>query len=121
MTPDGLNKLKNNEATLKRLAKFMAHFCFRNSKLEDLHNRISDDEMKELMIDVVNRSYLFLWMLFKGSTSDDTIDILERGEHLPNDWSHWDDPDPPLEMVRGSTRLLKLLRERAQSDHSQAA
>jgi hypothetical protein len=32
----------------KRLAKWMAKFCFRNTKLEELHNRISDEEMKAL-------------------------------------------------------------------------
>ena len=72
-----------------RLAKLMAHDCFRNTKLEDFHSgkylssktgdhcdvkvvspfgeipwkelsRLSDEEMKILMIDAVNQYYKFL-------------------------------------------------------------
>ena len=57
MNPDQFAELKNNEVVRKRLAKFITHFCFRSSALENFHDRISDDEMKALMIDVVNRSY----------------------------------------------------------------
>ena len=31
---DSLNEIQHNEAVRKRLAKLMAHDCFRNSKLE---------------------------------------------------------------------------------------
>ena len=70
----------------KRLAKYLVLQCFRNSRLEDLHagispssacgdysdvhvtspygsipwakaSRFNDDEMKDLMVDVVNRTY----------------------------------------------------------------
>ena len=119
MTPDTLAKLKSSEPTQKRLAKFMAHFCFRNSALENLHDRISDDEMKALMIDVVNRSYLFLWMLFKSQGSNEIIEILRQGDHLPPDWSHWNDPEVPDEMVKGAKRLLDLLRQRRESKSQQ--
>ena len=61
MTPETLAELQNNEVVQKRLAKFMTHFCFRNSALENLHDRISDDEMKALTIEFVNRSYALVY------------------------------------------------------------
>jgi hypothetical protein len=80
---DSLNEIQHNEALRKRLAKLMANDCFQNTKLEDFHSgkypssktgdysdvkvvspfgeipwkelsRLSDEEMKTLMIDVVN-------------------------------------------------------------------
>ena len=77
----------------QRLAKYLVLQCFRNSTLEDLHagispssasgdysdvtvsspygavpwpkvSRLNDDEMKRLMIDVVDRVYRFLHLLF---------------------------------------------------------
>ena len=35
---DSLNEIQHNEALRKRLAKLMAHDCFRNTKLEDFHS-----------------------------------------------------------------------------------
>ena len=94
----------------KRLAKYMALQCFRNSWLEDLHSgitpssaagdysdvyittpygeipwpklsRLSDEEMKRLMIDVVNRTYRFLHELL-----DENTVRLAMCDPLPN-WS----------------------------------
>jgi hypothetical protein len=33
-----LNEIQHNEAVRRRLAKLMAHDCFRNTKLEDFHS-----------------------------------------------------------------------------------
>jgi hypothetical protein len=81
---NSLNEIQHNETLRKRLAKLMAHDCFRNTKLEDFHSgkypssktgdhsdvkvvspfgeipwkelpRLSDEEMKILMIDAVNQ------------------------------------------------------------------
>ena len=81
----------------QRLAKYMVLQCFRNSMLEDLHagtspssasgdyadvtvtspfgvipwpkvSRLNDDEMKRLMIDVVDRTYHFIHTLFDENT-----------------------------------------------------
>src|SRR3974377_1953373 len=89
MTKIALNEITRNELVGTRLAKLLALECFRNSKLEDLHagiypssqsgddsdvkvvtpygeipwerlGRLSDDEMRVLMIDVVDRCYQFL-------------------------------------------------------------
>jgi hypothetical protein len=57
MTPDQLAQLKDNAILRKRLAKKMAHDCFRNTKeLENMHaaGKFSDEEMKDLMTDVVD-------------------------------------------------------------------
>jgi hypothetical protein len=56
--------IRHNEAGRKRLAKWMAQFSFRNTKLEDFHDRFNDEEMKTLRIDVENHSYAFLSILF---------------------------------------------------------
>ena len=86
MNRNSARLLTQNPQVLKRLAKYMAQQCFRNTVLEDYHagitpyseagdysdvfvktpvgeipwsklSRLSDDEMKTLMIDVVNRTY----------------------------------------------------------------
>ena len=43
MNPDQLAELKNNEVVRKRLGKFTAHSCFRNSALENFHDRAQRD------------------------------------------------------------------------------
>jgi hypothetical protein len=39
---DSLNEIQHNEAVRKRLAKLMAHDCFRNTKLEDFHSVVEN-------------------------------------------------------------------------------
>jgi len=99
----------------KRLAKYMVLQCFRNSLLEDLHSgitpssaagdysdvyvttpygeipwpklsRLSDEEMKSLMIDVVNRTYRFLHELLDDNTGGAILLRLAMRDPLPN-WS----------------------------------
>ncbi|MDA9438433.1 hypothetical protein XH98_04680 [Bradyrhizobium sp. CCBAU 51745] len=44
----------------KRLAKWMANLCFReNTELDGFHDRISEEEIKELMMGVVDNCYLW--------------------------------------------------------------
>jgi hypothetical protein len=79
----------DDEEDFARMAKVLSEVCFRNSKLEDLHSgvspasaegdysdvrvvtpygeipwnevsRLNDDEMKALMMDVVDRVFTFL-------------------------------------------------------------
>jgi hypothetical protein len=94
MTPDQLNELKNNEVVRKRLAKLIARDCFRNSKmLEDMHalEQISDQEMKVLMNEVVDRCYDFLMELCSPHGAEIMEDLKERDE-VPK----WDDPKPMI-------------------------
>jgi hypothetical protein len=101
----------------KRLAKYMVLQCFRNSRLEDLHagispssaagdfsdvqvnspygpipwtdvSRLNDDEMKELMIDVVNRAYRFIHTLFDENTGAELLFRLAERDPAPR----WNDP-----------------------------
>jgi hypothetical protein len=93
MTIETAREISSNPDVMKRLAKYLAQQCFRNTMLEDLHvgitpnsqtgdyihvvvrspygeipwprlSRLSDEEMKALMIDVVSRTYRALTVLF---------------------------------------------------------
>ena len=101
----------------KRLAKYMVLQCFRNSRLEDLHagvspssaagdysdvqvnspygaipwtevSRLNDDEMKKLMIDVVDRAYLFIHTLFDETLGPALLLQLAQRDPLPR----WNEP-----------------------------
>lgn len=105
----------SDPALQKRLAKYMVLQCFRNSLLEDLHSgitpssaagdysdvyvttpygeipwpklsRLSDEEMKSLMVDVVNRTYRFLHELLDENTGGAILVRLAMRDPLPN-WS----------------------------------
>jgi hypothetical protein len=91
--------------------------CVRNSMLEDLHagtspssasgdysdvtvsspygaipwlkvSRLNDDEMKRLMIDVVDRTYRFIHTLFDEDTGGQILLRLAERDPLP----HWNEP-----------------------------
>jgi len=101
----------------QRLAKYMVLQCFRNSMLEDLHagispssasgdysdvnvsgpygvipwakvSRLNDDEMKRLIIDVVNRAYRFIHRLFDENVGGEILRFLAERDPLPR----WDEP-----------------------------
>ena len=101
----------------KRLAKYLVLQCFRNSALEDLHagispdsaagdfsdvhvtspygtipwpgvSRLNDDEMKHLMIDVVNRAYRFIHTLFDEDAGPGLLLQLAERDPLPR----WNEP-----------------------------
>ena len=102
---------------LKRLAKFMVQQCFRNTVLEDFHagtipdsktgdysdvvvkspygeipwgelSRLSDDEMRMLMKDAVEKTYRFLRLLFDEKAGGELILRLAQRDLVPR----WDDP-----------------------------
>lgn len=130
-----LKEIASNEVLRKRLAKCMALQCFRNSKLEDLHagvypdsqakdysdvkvvspfgeiawqklSRLSDQEMRTLMIDVVNRCYGLLSELLNSPGADRIIATLKERDPLPR----WNDPeDPPAgDRRRSADRRISL-------------
>ena len=101
----------------QRLAKYLVLQCFRNSRLEDLHTGISpssasgeysdvtvsspygvipwpkvshlnDDEMRRLMIDVVDRTYRFIHTLFDENTGGELLLRLAQRDPLPQ----WQEP-----------------------------
>lgn len=112
---DVLQRLRSDRALQKRLAKFMALQCFRNTKLEDLHagiapssdvgdysdvkvvsplgdipwsrlSRFNDDEMRDLMIEVVDRCYAFVRLLSDGEEAHRLLGLLRQQDVAP-DWN----------------------------------
>lgn len=104
MYPDQVHEIGENEILRKHLAKWMAQFCFRDTKLEDLHDRISDEEMQELMIDCVNHSYAFLTVLFSTPRGDDILELFRRHDPAPE----WNEPEMPAKLVEGAKQLEDL-------------
>ena len=101
----------------RRLAKFIALYCFRNSMLQNLHegvapssatgdyadvivrspsgeiawsqvSRINDEEMRRLMVDVVDRVYRFLHLLFKEPDGQSLLRVLAERDFKPQ----WQEP-----------------------------
>jgi hypothetical protein len=130
MTPEQLAELKNNAILRGRLAKQMARDCFRNTILEDFHagkapssqtgdysdvkvvtpygeiawnrlSRLSDAEMKALMIDVVDHCFDFLVDL---CSEPEIIERLKLRDALPG----WNEPEPViLKQLEASQPILK--------------
>jgi hypothetical protein len=117
MTIETAREISSNSDVMKRPAKYLAQQCFRNSMLEDLHagitpnsetgdytdvvvrspygeipwprlSRLSDEEMKALMIDVVNKTYRALTVLFDNRLGGELIKILAQQDFLPR----WNEP-----------------------------
>jgi ligand-binding SRPBCC domain-containing protein len=117
MTIETAREISSNPEVTKRLAKYLAQQCFCNTMLEDLHagitpnsqtgdytdvvvrspygeipwprlSRLSDEEMKALMIDVVNKTYHALRVLFDNRLGDELVKILAQQDFLPR----WNEP-----------------------------
>ena len=117
MTPETARKISSNPELMKRLAKYLAQQCFRNTMREDLHagitpssqtvgytdvvvrspygeipwprlSRLSDEEIKALMIDVVNKTYRTLRLLLDNRTGEELIEILAQRDLVPQ----WKEP-----------------------------
>ena len=117
MTVETASLVSSKPEVLKRLAKYLAQQCFRNTMLEDLHvgitpesvtgdysdvvirspygeipwpklSRLSDEEMKALMIEVVNKTYRALIVLFDDRLGNELIKVLAQHDFLPR----WNEP-----------------------------
>ena len=118
MTGKQAKLIAQDEQLRKRLAKFIALQCFRNTELENLHagrvpdsrtgdysdvkvvspygeipwtelSRFNDEEMKTLMIDVVNHTYTWLTALFcVDNAADAMFKLLSRTDVEPS----WNEP-----------------------------
>jgi hypothetical protein len=126
-----LQEIQHNDLVRKRLAKLLAKRCFRNSQLEHFHSgrfpsskagdqsdvkvvspfgeiawdtlsRFSDEEMKALMIEVVDRCYDFLSELSDGA-GDELIEKLKLTDEVPD----WYDPHAWHEGESGAVPLAK--------------
>jgi hypothetical protein len=118
MDPATEKLLRTDKTVRKRLAKFMAQQCFRNTGLEDLHagkgpsskagdysdvkvvtpygeipwqelSRFNDDEMKALMIEVVQRCYTFIGLLCDSKKARVVVESLKEADMVP----YWQDPE----------------------------
>src|SRR6516225_1108971 len=116
MTAQTGNAISSDPVVMKRLAKYLAQHCFRDTYLEDLHagitpdsktgdytdvlvrspygeipwpqlSRLSDEEMKVLMIDVVNKTYKALRLLFDDQFGHELVQHLSKQDLLPR----WND------------------------------
>jgi hypothetical protein len=90
MNPEQLAELKDDATLRKRLAKKMAHDCFRNTKkLENMHaaKKITDEEMKAIMIEAADKCYDLLLDLCSPHGADIINDLKQR-DQVPE----WDDP-----------------------------
>jgi ligand-binding SRPBCC domain-containing protein len=117
MTAETASAISSNQVLMKRLAKYLAQQCFRNTFLEELHagitpdsktgdyadvmvrspygeipwpklSRLSDDEMKTLMIDIVNKTYQALTLLFDDQLGNELVQYLARQDPRPR----WNEP-----------------------------
>ena len=116
-TNDTIRVLITDPVLQKRLAKYLAQRCFRNSALEDLHagrapdfkggdysdvvvstlfgpipwskvSRFDDKEMKTLMIDVVQKTYEFIQEMFDKESGGELLLRLAARDPVPQ----WEDP-----------------------------
>jgi hypothetical protein len=114
---DAIRVLITDPVLQKRLAKYLVQRCFRNSVLEDLHagiapdskagdysdvlvstpfgeipwpklSRFDDEEIKTLMIDVVQKTYEFIQELFDVESGGEILLRLAARDPLPR----WEDP-----------------------------
>ena len=114
---DAIRVLITDPVLQKRLAKYLVHRCFRNSVLEDLHagiapdskagdysdvlvttpfgeipwpklSRFDDEEIKTLMIDVVQKTYEFIQELFDVENGGEIFLRLAARDPIPQ----WEDP-----------------------------
>ena len=95
-----VSRLGGDRLLQKRLAKFIVRFCFRdNTPLEDLHadpgSRITQEEMKALMIAAVQNCYAVMGLLCAERDNRPQVAAFEKY----------------LEMVTGSTDLLIALEQ----------
>jgi hypothetical protein len=138
---DEIRAFITDPALQRRLAKYLVLQCFRNSMLEDFHagaspssasgdytdvtvtspygvipwprvSRLNDDEMKRLMIDVVDRTYHFIHMLFDENTGGQVLLRLAERDPLP----HWNQPtlrddSAKMKATVAETRPVQKLRE----------
>jgi ligand-binding SRPBCC domain-containing protein len=107
-----LDPICANVVLQQRLAKYLVLQCVRHSQLEDLHagiapssatgdytdvtvtspfgsipwsrvSRFNDEEMKQLMIDVVDRTYQFLHTIFDEHAGRELLGSLAEHDPVP--------------------------------------
>jgi len=91
MDINSFEEIQHNEVVRKRLAKKIVRECFRDGVFEDFHHRhpeLDNDEVKAIMIDAVNRTYVLLSKL-SNAMGDMIVETLKERDEVPS----WRDPD----------------------------
>jgi hypothetical protein len=121
--PTHFDSVRTNTLVQQRLAKYFVLHCVRHSRLEYLHagiapssatgdyadvsvrspfgtipwrgvSRFNDDEMKQLMSDVVDRTYYFIRLLFNQQSGHALLSWLADHDPLPA----WKAPHEPRDL-----------------------
>ena len=119
-----LETVRTNAVLQQRLAKYLVLQCVRNSPLEDLHagiapssatgdyadvivttpfgtipwprvSRLNDEDMKQLVIAVVDRTYQFLHTLLDEHTGRELLSWLVDHDPVPD----WNAPTRPRDVI----------------------
>jgi hypothetical protein len=91
MDVSSFREIQQNEIVRKRLAKKIVRECFRDGAFEDFHHQhpeLDNDEVKAIMIDAVNRTYVLLSKL-SNAMGDMIVERLKEQDDVPS----WRDPD----------------------------
>ena len=105
--------IHDKPVVLKRMAKFLVQQCFRNTVIEDYHagygrggkgSAITQSEMKTLMIEAVNNTYSFLWVLFRTELGPCVLAGLETVDPV----DHWNAPCLDPKFAAGIVAMLSL-------------
>ena len=89
MTGKQIKLFATDEQLRKRLAKLIVQQCFRNTEIENLHadGKISQEEMKLVMIDAVNQTYTNLTrLLCSADLTDKVIEAIKQCD-LASEWN----------------------------------
>jgi hypothetical protein len=106
--------IRNNPVILKRLAKFFVQQCFRNTVIEDYHadgrprsskgSRITQAEMKALMIEAVDKTYSFLWALFHENIGTAVLSSFDQVDPV----GEWNEPKFEPTFAVGLIGIMRL-------------
>jgi hypothetical protein len=91
MTGKQIKRFATDEQLRKRLAKLIVQQCFRNTEIENVHaeGKISQSDMRRIMVDSVNKTYTNLTMLLgSAELTDRLIELLSIQDMV----SYWDEP-----------------------------
>jgi hypothetical protein len=109
--------IKENPLILKRLAKYLVQQCFRNTVIEDYHagygigpgkpkaSRITQAEMKALMIEAVEKTYSFLWVLFQDKIGLSLLAGFAAGDPV----AHWNEPELDPKFAVSLVGMMRIL------------
>ena|ERR1035437_1097094 len=115
--------IKKNPLILKRLAKYLVQQCFRNTVIEDYHagygldrskskaSRITQAEMKALMIEAVEKTYSYLWVLFQDDIGLSWLADFAAADPV----AYWNEPEFDPKFAVGLVGMMRVFAVGSQS------